>query len=132
MRFSTTFAILAAVGSSVDAWTVRFYESSACSPSPGKNMRGLSSGKQGDCFTFGADMPGVSCSEVSVSNQGKVSSTGCSSSGWRPHSATIEGGRGCTLFHHPNCEGFRWDTGPLISCQNRRSNGDDTIRSLRC
>ncbi|EGU73387.1 hypothetical protein FOQG_19281 [Fusarium oxysporum f. sp. raphani 54005] len=132
MRFSTAFALLAAATGSVDAWSVWFSEDGLCSLQPGKSKRALSSDHQGDCYTFGADMPGVSCTETTISNKGNPAFGPCGNPPWRPHSLEIVSGRGCTMFMHPNCEGPRWDTGKPFGCLWRESNGDSTIRSFRC
>lgn len=94
-------------------------------------MRGLTSDKQGNCFSFGADMPGVRCTEITVGSNG-AQGRACGNPPWRPHSGSRESGRGCTFFSYPNCEGPRLDTGNIPQCRNLWDGRDSTIRSFRC
>ncbi|KAF5660102.1 hypothetical protein FHETE_9073 [Fusarium heterosporum] len=102
MQFSLV-TVIAALSATASGWSLTAYSGRGCRINPNaadEVYRKLEAPFRTECYTFGQDMPGVSCFEVRPGGGGPQ---GCTSGELIPQSVLANGD--CIFYGSPNCGG---------------------------
>ncbi|EWZ32247.1 uncharacterized protein FOBCDRAFT_280450 [Fusarium oxysporum Fo47] len=103
MKFpiANSLAILAAV-SKVSAWGITFYNNVDNCDVNDETEYQILEGNQGDCYTFGSSMPGVSCGHYI---RGGVENKGCSGM-FKATSVWTKENSNCKFYAYTDCRDY--------------------------